>query len=131
MSEETPIEEVAEEAPKKEKRVKKEEPKEAPAPKRENPIPGSPEIDDLFPGDEGYRYGTAFEMIVERINDLEDEIKELHELRRNIAAVQPKAKPLDSVEMWQSQQAIQRRLKAEEDDRKLKVQAVLREMKLL
>ena len=128
MSEETPIEEVAtkEAAPKKEKRVK-----EAPAPKRENPIPGSPEIDDLYPGDEGYRYGTAFEMIVERINDLEDEIKELHELRRSIAAVQPKAKPMDSVEMWQSQQAIQRRLKAEEDERKLKVQAVLREMKLL
>jgi len=125
MSEETPIEEVAAEeaAPKKENRAK--------APKRENPIPGSPEIDDLFPGDEGYRFGTAFEMIVERINDLEDEIKELHELRRKIAAVQPKAKQLDSVEMWQSQQAIQRRLKAEEDERKLKVQAVLREMKLL
>lgn len=127
--EETP---VAEEAPKKNTRAKKtEEPKAAPAPKRENPIPGSPEIDDKFPGDLGYRYNEAFSMIKDRVDELQAEIAELNELRAAISRVRPAPEPVDPADAWRQQKEIQRRIREHEDSKKAQVAAVLRDMKLL
>jgi|GEM_PF-5497614 len=106
-------------------------PEAEPVIERQNPIPGAPEIENKYPGDDGYRYGTAYEMIAERVLDLEAEIKELIALRKKIATLQPAPPVLDPALVWESQQAIQRRLKAEADERKLKVRAVLKEMDLL
>ena len=131
--EETP---VVEETPKKNTRAKKtepkaEEPKAAPAPKRENPIPGAPELDGKFPGDEGYKYGTAVELLVEAIRELADKSEELQTVLREIQAARPKAKPMDSAEIWSTQQKIQKRIRAEEDAKKVQIAAVLKEMNLL
>lgn len=136
MSEENIETPVAEEAPKKNTRAKRtepkaEEPKAAPAPKRENPIPGAPELDGKFPGDEGYKYGTAVELLVKEIRELADKSEELQTVLREVQAARPKAKPMGSGEIWETQQKIQKRIRAEEDAKKVQIAAVLKEMNLL
>lgn len=128
---------VAEEAPKKNTRAKKteepkaEEPKAAPAPKRENPIPGAPELDGKFPGDEDYKYGTAVELLQKEIRALADKSEELQNVLREVQAARPKSAPVSSTQIWSSQQKIQKRIRAEEDAKKAQIAAVLKEMNLL
>lgn len=132
MSEENIETPAAEEAPKKTTRAKKtEEPKAAPAPKRENPIPGAPELDGKFPGDEGYKYSTAEELLVKEIRELADKSRELQTVLREVQAARPKAKPIGGSEIWETQQKIQKRIRAEEDAKKVQIAAVLKEMNLL
>lgn len=132
MSEEKIETPVAEEAPKKSTRAKKtEEPKAAPAPKRVNPIPGAPELDGKFPGDDGYKYDAAVELLVKEIRELADKSEALQDAVREIQAARPKTKPMDSAEIWATQQRVQKRIQAEQDAKKLQIAAVLKEMNLL
>ncbi len=118
-------------APKKSRAKKTEEPKAAPAPKRENPVPGAPEIDGKFPSDEGYNYGAALEMLLEAHQELKAEMEKLEDVRRGLVNLRPTVSAPSSDVVWRSQQAIQRRIQAEKDERKTKVAAVLKEMNLL
>ena len=121
-----------EETPKKSTRAKKtEEPKAAPAPKRENPIPGSPEIDGKFPGDEGYQYDAATKGIRDEVKALKEKIEELQELARAITSSKPVKKKASAHDMWLAQKAIDAGIRAEADAKKAQVAAVLKEMKLL
>jgi hypothetical protein len=100
-------------------------------PKRENPIPGSPEIDGKFPGDEGYDYEAAYAALTAEAKGHEDAAAAAVAVRHKLGGVRPEPKKLTSTELWLSQQATRRMIQAESDEKKNKIAAVLREMKLI
>ena len=126
MSEEKIETPVAEDAPKKETRAKKAE-----APKRVNPVPGSPEIEGNFPGDPLYDYSAAQKMITERVRELQDEIDEIREMQRNVMAMKPTSPVRTDADRWNAQQELQRQIEAERNSQKIKVAEILKDMGLL
>ena len=129
MNEETP----AILTPKKTKSTRKPVESEAAVPevKRENPIPGSPEIDGKFPGDDGYKYTAATKGIRDEVNVLKAKIEELQQLARAIVSAQPAVKKSSSYDMWVAQKEIEASIRGEADAKKAQVAAVLKEMNLL
>jgi hypothetical protein len=102
-----------------------------PEPARVNPIPGAPVVDGKFPGDDDYKYEAAMDQLNADQQELEAKLKAIVEVRHAINAVRPAVVEATSDEIWRSQKAIQARLIAARDDRKLKVAAVLKDMNLL
>jgi hypothetical protein len=102
-----------------------------PEPARVNPIPGSPEIDGKFPGDDGYKYAAANKGIRDEVNVLKAKIEELQALSRAITSAQPAVKKSSSYDMWVAQKAIEANIRGEADAKKAQVAAVLKEMNLL
>mgnify|MGYP003660992393 CR=1 FL=1 len=82
-------------------------------------------------GEDDFNYAAAVDAINAEIKALESKVEGLIEERRRIAAARPVAVPATHDEIWQSQKIIRKRIEAKRDDQKLKVAAVLREMKLL
>ena len=101
------------------------------APKRTNPVEGSPEIYDKFPGDEGYDYESATRILNDGVNRAKAKMAEAQELRTAVLSRRPATLRRTDAERWQAQRDLQNSASAVDLERKAKIALVLKQMDLM
>ena len=102
------------------------------APVRENPIPLVDAIDGLVPGDKGFNYAQATKVIQTLAKETADHAKALADASRELHVLKCGSAPRKTDhEMYLENKANVERIAAQKDEKKLQVQAVLKEMGLL
>jgi hypothetical protein len=106
-------------------------PKSAPkkaAAKKEEPAP----VREPVPGDADYNYAKALKDLDTEITEANDKLKELKERRRDMHKLSSESRPRKTDhEMYLENKANVERIAAQQDEKRLQVQAVLKEMGLL
>ena len=96
-----------------------------------NPIPNSPEIGGLVPGDASYPYAQAVSELAEEINALTTKLKGLRDASREVQVMKNQlTRPLTSVESNDALRRTHQRIAAAEQEKQAKIAAVLKEMGL-